>query len=319
MTKNTFVLGIDGGGTKTLAELCNHRGHVLTSAVAGPTNFQIIGLERASKTLLNLIVTCCKQARVPVEKIAATVIGLTGAGRLSDQRAVHRSVHGLARRKRISLRNVSIESDAIIALEGAFSGEPGIIVIVGTGSIVLAKERRGKIVRAGGWGRILGDDGSGYAIGREAFGAVARVLDGETERTTLSQQIARKFKLRTQEEIIRAVYRDGFDLSAAAPVVIEAATKKDPVATAILRQAADELSATVRRVILRLKKSGGAQGKMIPLAFVGGLGKEKNVYSRLLRSRIAGQFPHVILRSPDWPPVHGASLMALSKIGIKLS
>jgi glucosamine kinase len=316
MTNNKFVLGIDGGGTKTSAELCDHRGDVLATAVAGPTNFQIIGLDRTSKTLLNLILAACRRARLPVERLAATVIGLTGAGRTSDQRVVIRALRALAREKRISLRNVSIESDAIIGLEGAFSGKAGVVVIVGTGSIVFAKDKRGRIIRAGGWGRILGDEGSGYAIGREAFGAVARFLDGETARTILPQRIARRFNLRTQEEIIRAIYREGFDLSAAAPVVIEAATKKDPVAMAILRQAADELSATVRRVILRMK-SGDRKENFIPLAFVGGLGKEKNVYLRLLRGRIARKFPEIVFRSPDWPPVHGASLMALAKIGIK--
>ncbi|HWP81778.1 MAG TPA: BadF/BadG/BcrA/BcrD ATPase family protein [Bacteroidota bacterium] len=311
MKKEIFVVGIDGGGTKTEAELCNARGKVLARGNAGPSNFQIIGVEEASETIVRLIQSVCRKAGIPTSALSLVVAGLTGAGRGSDQKRMVRGIRKNASAKRVRLPRVVVEGDATTALEGAFGGEVGVIVIVGTGSIVFGKDERGKIFRAGGWGRIIEDEGSGYAIGRAALQAVARSLDRGEHSTTLSRMIASRFGLKDQPSIIRAIYGKGFDVAALAPHVIEAAEKHDSTAFRILQTSCKNLTETIHGMLNRMKKEGKLPDD-VPLAFVGSLGSTESIYLRILKRAISSRFPHIHIRQPKFPPVHGASLLALS-------
>lgn len=241
MNQPLYVIGIDGGGTKTTAVLCALDGAILAEAQEGPSNFQIIGIEQAAHTILNLIETCARSIGCSISQIGAVVAGLAGAGRPADQQRMLDGLIDAAQTKNLDLNKLIIESDARIALEGAFGGKHGIIVIAGTGSIVFGKDGRGKTYRAGGWGRLIGDEGSGYSIGRAAFQAVAKLLDGYGEKTKLLKLFNEKFGLGTQEAIIHALYRDNFNVASVAPLVMEAASKGDKVAKKILTHACSDL------------------------------------------------------------------------------
>ena len=161
-----FIIGIDGGGTKTAAVIADVQGTILARRSGGPANFHISGVERASRTIVALMKDCCVSAGCSLNDVGASIIGLAGAGRAGDKKEIAKGILKVASSKNVKLRNLSIESDARVALEGAFKGGPGIVVIAGTGSIVYGKDVNGNIHRAGGWGRILGDEGSGFSIGR---------------------------------------------------------------------------------------------------------------------------------------------------------
>ncbi len=313
MKKRTFVVGIDGGGTKTAAELCNDRGEVMVTAQGGPSNFQVIGVARTSEVLLRVVQSCCSKAGIPVTSLRAIVVGLTGAGRSSDQRTMKSGLRRLAKSSGVQLPRTVIQSDATIALEGAFSGEAGIIAIVGTGSIAFGKDENGTLFRVGGWGRIIGDEGSGYSIGREGLRAVARELDGGHLTTKLTKLFARRFGLKSQKEIIHQLYQKNFDVASLAPLVLRGAQERDKVALEIVKQSANELVSTIDVLIRKMKRSGEISLRKIPLAFVGTLGITESVYLTALRNDIR-RLPSVVLRRPDWPPVHGASLIALSLV-----
>lgn len=313
MKKQTFVVGIDGGGTKTTAELCNDRGVVVATTSGGPTNFQVIGVERTSETLLRVLQSCCSKAGLPVTSVKVVVAGLTGAGRAADQRLVLQGLRRIARSNRVKLPRIVIESDAKIALEAAFSGRPGVISIVGTGSIAFGKNENGTVFRVGGWGRLIGDEGSGYSIGREGLRAVARALDGGPLTTRLTTLFARKFGLISQKEIIHQLYQKNFDVASLAPLVLKAAQGRDKVSVEIVKQSARELVSIIGVLIRKMKRSGKLSVRKIPLAFAGTLGTLESVYLTALRNDIR-RLPSVVLRHPDWPPVHGASLIALSLV-----
>jgi N-acetylglucosamine kinase-like BadF-type ATPase len=314
MNHPLYVIGIEGGGTKTIAVLCALDGSILVEEQGDSSNVQVNGVEPAASTVLTLIERCCRTIGCDISQIGAVVAGLAGAGRPHDQERVHDGIINMARKRDLSIRKLQIESDARIALEGAFGGKPGIVVIAGTGSVVFAKDAKGKMHRAGGWGRLIGDEGSGYAIGQAAFRALAQMLDKRGGKTKLLKLFEEKFGLGTQEAIIDVLYRQNFAIASVVPVVLQAAAEGDAVARNILRAACSEIAEVVVSVAARMKKRTKSPVKQ-PLAFVGSLLTNDNAYSRMLRSALKRRLPDIVIRPAESSPVVGAALMAINQAG----
>jgi N-acetylglucosamine kinase len=313
MKLSQFVIGIDGGGTKTVAIIADLKGNILAQHNAGPSNFQIMGIEKAARVVFSLIQDCCDSVGCFPKNVRGTTVGLAGAGRPDDQKRIAEGFRRFTSSKKVTLRKVRIESDARIALEGAFNGGAGIIVIAGTGSIAFGKDEKGNIHRVGGWGRILGDEGGGYSIGKEGLKAVCRYCDGRSAPTLLTVMVAKRFGLKTSADIIAAVYKENFDVAAVAPIVFEAAEKGDAVSFDIVHRAANELTELVRALTVKYH-NGGARpaSRRIPLSFVGGLIGNETPLTRALRREISNSFPNVDVVPPLAPPVYGAVLMAIT-------
>jgi N-acetylglucosamine kinase-like BadF-type ATPase len=310
MDKPLYIIGIDGGGTKTTSVLCALDGVILAEAQGAPSNFQIIGIERTSQTILDLVETCCHSVGCSISQIGAIVAGLAGAGRSSDQQSMRDGIMDLAHTRNLTINNLVVESDARIALEGAFGGKPGMIVIAGTGSIVFGKDERGKIYRAGGWGRLIGDEGSGYAMGQQAFRAVARSFDDKSTKTKLAKLFEEKFGLNTQEAIIYSLYKENFDIASVMPTVIEAASKGDKAAKRILDNAALELVEIIEMTLKKMNTNIKNPSKR-PLALSGGLLANEQYYSRKVISIIRKNLLPVSVRRAESSPVVGAAVMAM--------
>jgi N-acetylglucosamine kinase-like BadF-type ATPase len=304
--KPAYVIGIDGGGTKTSAQLCDRFGMNLAEVTGGPSNFQIIGTANAALAIVDLIQDCCRVARVGVSELRLVFAGLTGAGRPSDQEAMKSALQIEAVKRRMPRGIFVVESDARIALEGAHGGKPGIIVIAGTGSIVFGKDKLGNVHRSGGWGRIIGDEGGGFTIGKLALRAVARDFDGR-DRTRMRSMIATRFSLDSPEAMIRAVYKDALEIATLTPIVLEAAGKRDQPARAILAGQANELAADVAQVARKIKR----QGEKVSVAFVGNIAGNKNFFSAELHKRIRAKVKSARIVNATYTPVHGAVLMAI--------
>ncbi len=300
-----YVIGMDGGGTKTAATTANLNGDVLSEVVGGPANFQVIGVEAVASTVLDLITQCCERVGCRYENIIAVMLGFAGAGRPVDQKRMYDGLRAMAAQKQIPLKKVIVDSDARIALEGAFRGDAGMILISGTGSIMFGKDTHGNIHRVGGWGRLLGDEGSGYSIGREGLIAVVQHCDGRGKATLLTQLVAEQFHL-TDQTIITEVYTNNFDIASIAPLVLQAAERGDAVCDAIVNHAIDELLLHIKAMLPKLNVAGKAK-----LAFVGGVLAHENILSKKLREKIEVGIPRVSLQEPECSPVYGAVLMAL--------
>jgi len=312
MKPSHYVIGIDGGGTKTLAIISDLKGNILAQHVSGPTNFQVVEFDRSARVLLSLIRECCDSVSASPKNIRATTIGLAGAGRPNDQKRMAMGLKKLLASKKIRLRKVRIESDARVALEGAFKGDAGIILIAGTGSIAFGKDEKGRVHRVGGWGRILGDEGSGYFIGRQALIAVCRELDGRSAATSLTSLLARKFRLRKPSDIITAVYGNSLDFSTLAPLVMEASQEGDAAATEIVQLSALALTEHVRALVLKFRSAEAkVVRKKIPLSFIGGLVANETPLRRALCRQIGMALPDIETIAPMAPPAYGAVVMAL--------
>ncbi len=298
-----LVFGADGGGTKTLGILADQEGKILAQRTAGASNVNVVGMDRAARTLYELLQDCCSDAGCTIAELRAIVLGLAGAGREENRNRLSERLCALAGRPLPLL----IETDARVALEGAFDGGPGVVIIAGTGSIVMGKNAAGDIASVGGWGRVLGDEGSGYWLGREAVRSLTRYYDGRNGSPMLAEMIGKEFGLDSRERIVAAAYQEEFDFAALAPVVLRAAEMNDSDAMEILATGAKELAEQVRAVVERFSER-------VPIALLGSLLENENVYSRIVKARVAECIPSAAICMPLHSPAVGAVLMGIRRL-----
>ena len=268
-----YYIGIDGGGTKTKCILTDENLNTLFENVGGPSNFLLIGAEKVSETILDHITNCCFAKNITSDLIAGIVLGTTGAGRKSDVEILEKQILKDSKEKNIKINKLRIESDARIALEGAFSGNAGSILIAGTGSIMFGKDEEGVIHRIGGYGRYIGDEGSGYRIGRKGLNAVARAFDGRAKQTRIIDFLSQEFSITSPEELITEVYRNNFSIPSVAPLVFEAAESGDITSQRILEDEANELLAHLSAMKLKLNVS------LLKVSLIGSILTTPNYFS----------------------------------------
>lgn len=299
-----YIIGIDGGGTKTHFLLTKLDGTIINECYGGPSNFLVAGIEKVCTILQQNIFSCIAKSAVRIEEINIILLGTTGAGRRVDAESLEIGFINYLSKQNIKLKSFRVESDARIALEGAFSGKPGSILIAGTGSIMFGKDAKGNIHRVGGFGRYLGDEGSGYSIGKKGLAAAAKQFDERGNKTLISELLEEKFRINSSEKLISEVYKNNFDIAAAAPLVLEAAEKNDEIALKIINEETDELIFHIQAMQKKLNE------KLMYVAFIGGLIKNKNIYSAMLHNKIKSTLANVSVKEAENSPAMGAVLMA---------
>ena len=301
-----YVIGIDGGGSKTNAVIVGLDGGVLADSQGGPTHLMTVGVKSAVTVIHELVKTCAEKIHTEPSTIASVVIGIAGAGRAAERTEFLNALLLFCQKKKFPLKQVRVETDARIALEAAFAGGPGVVVISGTGSIALYRTEDNKILRAGGWGKILGDEGSGYLIGRDALNAVMRQADGRGEKTLLTQKAFDHFGVTSPEDLVAKIMNEHPDIAAFVPKVFEAVAERDRVANAVIVKNANDLSDHVRVLVMKSNPK-----KMLSVALMGGLLESENAYSKLVREKINHSLPQVVVQRPKFPAAFGAAIMAL--------
>jgi N-acetylglucosamine kinase-like BadF-type ATPase len=305
---NKYLIGMDGGGTKTKCVITNYNFNPLHECQGGPSNFLIIGTEQVSETILSLILESTAKLNISTDDITSILIGTTGAGRENDANKLRDDFISYAKSKGYIFNSFNVESDARIAIEGAFSGNAGALLIAGTGSIIFGKDKNNNVHRAGGYGRLLGDEGSGYSIGRKGLIETAKNFDGRNDSTLLTQLLNKDFEISSGAQLISQVYNNNFDIASFAPKVIEAASIGDSLAIRILEEESDELIFHVRAMYKKLGE------ETMELCLVGGIISSKNYYSALFREKIKLQLPEVRIVEARFSPEIGAAIMAKSKL-----
>jgi N-acetylglucosamine kinase-like BadF-type ATPase len=247
------VLGIDAGGTKTVCLLADARGLILSEGRGPGANLHAAG-ELAVEKVLHEVMEAALNGRTVVPD--AICLGIAGVDRQDEANTITAIMRRIGYRSRVLVVN-----DALIALVAGARDAPGIVIISGTGSIVYGRNGRSEAARAGGWGHMIGDEGSGYWIGREALTAVMRAGDGRGPATQLRGAVLAHFGINDESRLPRIVYdRDlpRMNVAALGPIVDRAAAQGDAVATRILESAADELVLAARSVATRLEMRGDA-------------------------------------------------------------
>lgn len=294
-----YLIGVDVGGTKIECIAANFNGDVLNKISVPGGNPLITGVKNSAKNIFLIIKMCVNKKKINIKDIDAVVVGSTGMGRKNDTDKLSAEL-----KKLLKINKIIVTTDAHIALEGAFPNKPGCILIAGTGSIIYGKDKKGNIKRAGGFGRLLGDFGSGYSMGRKGLIAVAKDLDGSGKKILLTKLLKNKFHIKNSDELISKVYQKNFPLQNFAPLVINAAEKKDKIAKNILKEEVDELLELI--ICLRKKMSL----RKMKLSFAGSLISNKNYFSDILKRKIQKNLKFVEITSPENSPAFGAILLA---------
>lgn len=235
--------GIDAGGTATKCLLLDGEGKILGEHEGPPANYQA-GAEVAANVIKSTLLEA--MAKAGLNRIASLGIGMAGAGRKPELAKMEQYLGRLEGVDRYALTD-----DGEIALLGAYRGQPGIVLVAGTGSIAYGLRRDGQRVRSGGWGAILGDEGSGYWIGLQAVRRVIRSEEGRSGQTALSPVVREKLGITSLDSLPAMVYQSSLgrkEIASLVPAVFATAQQGDPAATEIIDAALTELVLLVQAV-----------------------------------------------------------------------
>ena len=298
-----IFLGIDGGGTNTVGLLADQAGRILAKAEAGASNYHAVGEEQTKRVLANVTSQLIADANAALESVACC-LGLAGVASPVDRKVIGRICDEIGLPE-----NRILTHDARIALVGGAEELSGVIIIAGTGSIVYGTDTAGREAEAGGWGHLLGDEGSGYDIARRALQAVSRAADGRGVPTQLSALMLDALEFSHPRNLIPWMHSVGKDkVAQLAGVVFDAANANDSVAHGILDDAADELALAARVVIDKLGFS-----QPFDLVLSGGIFSHQPTFAASLRSRLQGLAPDARVCLPKHEPAYGAVILGMSK------
>ncbi|MCJ7625200.1 MAG: hypothetical protein MUO76_17015 [Anaerolineaceae bacterium] len=259
-----LILGVDGGGSKTIALLADHQGNVLGRGSGSSSNHLYIGEAAARHSLMDAIQSAFKAANLPFQMVSAICLGMAGADRPEDCTLIKSWVD----EEKLAHKS-SVVNDCILLL---WAGTPegwGIGVVSGTGSIVVGRRRDGQVQRAGGWGYLIGDEGSGFVVGKAALQAISHAHDGIGPPTRLTEHILDHWGLHTPTDLIHHLYNTDVgvgEIAKLAAFVGIAVKEGDPVAQEILGRAGHDLG---RAVVAVHQKLGFPQE--VPTALGGGV------------------------------------------------
>jgi N-acetylglucosamine kinase-like BadF-type ATPase len=294
-----YYIGIDGGGTKTRCILTDENLNIIKSSNGKASNPLNTGFDVAASRIVSLIKTVSGN-----KKISLCVIGTAGVGRKNNSDLLLKSIKESARKKHIQIPPIKIFTDIEITFEGAFIGAPGAILIAGTGSILYAKDEKNNFLRVGGFGRLIGDEGSGYSIGRKALSTISKSFDGRKKSTALSKVFSSQYKINGINQLISLIHSPKFSIAEIAKLVISLAEKGNRESIQILNEEIEELILHIRAIASRIKS------EKINLCFQGSLISQTNYYSKKLKEQINKKFPGIKIIKAKYPPEIGAVLIA---------
>ena len=257
---HSFAVGVDGGGSKTLAVVVDEWGNERGRAVTGSSNHTGVGVEQAVWHIYSAVEEAARRAGCGLP-LSSAWFGLAGIDHRDDYDLLLPNLKPLA-------RHIHLTNDAELVLSG-LPGAVGIALIAGTGSIALGRDARGAIARSGGWGHIIGDEGSGYDLGRRCLQAVAKATDGRGQATMLVELLLKHWHLDDASDMIGKVYsaNDKAAIASLSALVFAAARDGDEIACSIVDAAARELALAA----IAVKNMLNFAREQVALALGGGL------------------------------------------------
>jgi N-acetylglucosamine kinase-like BadF-type ATPase len=301
---HTLYLGVDGGGTKTHAVLINDDKIQVGEGFSGASNPLRVGVESAVKNILTAITKASDSANRSRGDIVSAQIGLAGVRR-EDLRYLFRNQI----KDYLRIGKIVVTTDAEIALYAATEGKEGLVIIAGTGSVCMGRNKNGEMASAGGWGPLAGDEGGGAGIARRALQAIAKSSDGRGKPTNLSTYAVDYFRAGRLEDLSVAIYAPQVDnarIAGFAKFVSQAAHEGDEVAIELLAEAGRELGIAAIAVVEKLK----LQRRKFPIGKVGSVFKAEDLITKPLIDKVHEIAPKAFMSETNKTPAYAAALMA---------
>ncbi len=305
----SIVVGVDGGGTRTRAVVATDSGDI-TGEAEGPASAMRPGGADHSAASIAATVRNALAASAMTHVVPKVVcVGVAGVGREPERHALWQALAALD-----LAEDVVVHADAAIALDDAFGDGPGILVTAGTGSVAFGRGPTGTPARCGGWGPVIGDEGSGAWIGRRALSIVTAAADGREPETALTGAILTAAGVNEPTELIAwAAQATTADLAGLAPVVLSTADAGDLRANALVSLAAEELILHVRALARALFADERAACNV---ALAGGLLGPGSTLRKRVEGRLRSAVPGAQVRAEEVVPVRGAMHAALRLLGV---
>lgn len=301
-SREGFYIGVDSGGTKCRLLISSAEKKKISLKNFEGVHYSITGAEFFSKTVAGYIKELIAGSGRSLKNCLGVCLGVAGAREEKDRKKLSKAIAA-----ELNFKNVIVTTDAMTALYGAFEGRDGIILICGTGS-VLYGYIDGKIVRIGGWGRVIGDEGSGYWIGKRALNIVSKEFDTGTF-SKLSKELETAFGL-NRANLNEKVFHKNFQIQNIAPIVIRCAESNCKVSMQIVDEA---VSGLVEHIKAFIRVSG--IDKNVNIAFTGSIIENNNILSNKLKREIR-KLKIIKIASKKHSASYGAVLIASGKSSI---
>lgn len=296
-----YYLGIDGGGTKTTAIICDENAQLISRFVGESINYNSVGMETARKNLKATV-----DGVLPNDvKLNAAFIGMSAISERADDEFTKKLCDGI-----IDCDKITMDSDVYIGLEAMRCDGAAAMVISGTGSMAVGRLPDGEIIHTGGWGYILGDEGSGYAICIDALRAAICGYEGSAEKTLLTDAVKEHYQVNDMLELIDIFYDPPMprsEIAKLAPIVFKC-SENDGVADAIIRNHARLLANTVSALLSQLPEG-------TPLGLWGGIFENYEKFRNLFSASVNEIFPKTEINVLEYAPEYGAVFAAIKTDG----
>ena len=296
-----YAVGLDGGGTKTNLEARTRDGRVLLRAAFGSMNLNSASEQTVAETFRDCA-AALETLPGGLEACRAMCIGSAGVSNPDACKTLERLLRASGYKGPLLLRG-----DQETALAGALGRPDGMVLIAGTGSICFGRDAAGKTARSGGYGHRIDDEGSGYALGRDALAAVVRAGDGRIPETVLTRLVYKRLDITDVRGLVRFTYApetDKKEIAALAPLVFEAAEAGDAAAEQIIEKACRELTALAEPVVRALHLEAGQ------LALAGSILLHAQAVRCGVKARLHERYPQMECITPKEDAASGAALLA---------
>src|SRR5215203_3519021 len=313
MPSERLILAIDGGQTSTKSLLATVDGRVLSSGRGGPSDhFHITGgVDKNRAAIHGAVESALSAAGVEADEVAAITLGLTGVPPEGDARDI---VYEIIREV-VRPEQITIVADYVTNLTGASGGNPGVVLIAGGGAIGYGITSNGRTALAGGYGYLLGDEGSAFKIGIAAIRAATFADDLRGPQTTLNQLVCEYFEIDSIRKVTQIVYKAGFSrdrISLLTPIVAQAAVDGDAEAKNIIADAGHSLGLVGLGVIRQLFSPGDP----VEVYRTGGVFNIGNLVIDQLNDTLHEGWPGAVSRAPRFQPSVGGLILAARSLGI---
>jgi N-acetylglucosamine kinase-like BadF-type ATPase len=312
VASGTLLIAVDGGQTATKALVARRDGTILAAGRGGPSDHfhGPDGVEKNRRAIHGAVNAALAKAGVDARDVASIGLGLTGAPAGGEQDPIVAEIV----REILPTAAFTVVADYVTNLAGASGGNPGVVLIAGGGAIGYGVTADGRNALAGGFGYLLGDEGSAFDIGLRAIAAGCRAEDRRGEPTTLHDVVCAHFAIPQMRTIPRVVYRAGFpreQISLLAPKVTAAAHDGDEVAQGILAAAGEELALTALGVIRQLFR----EEDHVTVYLTGGVFNAGELLLGPFRSALSAGWPTAEASAPEYPPAVGGLILAARAAG----
>lgn len=296
-----YYLGIDGGGTKTVAIICDENGTLVSRYVGKSINYNSVGTDTARKNLKETVDGVLEGKNIV---LSSAFIGMPALSDRADGEFTRKLCGGI-----IDCPKIAMDSDVYIGLEAMKCDGAAAMVVSGTGSMAVGKLADGTILHTGGWGYILGDEGSGYALGLEAVKAAICGAEGSADKTALTQKVLEHFNITDIDSLIDIFYDppiSNSEVAKVAPLLFECAKNGDAVANGIITRHAQLLADTVTALLNKMPCG-------TPLGMWGGILVNCELFREKFVSLIKEKFPESQVEIIKYPPEYGAVFAAMKE------